>query len=333
MSSALRRYANLNARIRARLARLPGRRHLETLAAYPDESSLRRELAAFGATAELDAVLATFDVVLGLLDGTARDVVESYRARYECENLKLLLRAVELRTPYDELRPLLYAVGDLGPGDKAQELLGASTLVDAVSLLPPVPFGLLLRRHVRSAGAAGTERFRLESVAEREVYERLWEKVSRLDTRDRESAVRILGTKLDCVNLGRAARLRVYHALAPEEVLLYAIRGGRFLGSAERAVLAEVPPGRWSAALAHTPYRFVLGEAETPPALELSLERLLARETCRELSRNPFCIGIPLAYLILEETLTADLRRLCEGKHFGWSESRILEGVATERGR
>ena len=332
MSSALRRYAHLKARVRARLARLPGRRHLETLAAYPDELSLRRELAAFGATTDLGAVLAAFDVVLSLLEGAARDVVESYRARYECENLKLLLRAVELRAPYDEIRPLLYAVGDLGPGDKAQELLMAQTLVDAVSFLPPLPFGLVLRGHIRAAGASGAERFRLEAVAEREVYERLWESVGRLDRGDRESATRVLGTKLDCVNLGRSARLRVYHGLAPEEVLLYAIRGGRFLGFAERAVLAEVPPARWSAALAHTPYRAVLAEAETPPALELSLERLLAREVSRELSRNPFRLGIPLAYLILEETLAADLRRLCEGKHFGWSESRILEGVVTERG-
>lgn len=332
MASALRRYAYGQARIRAKLSRLLTRQQLEVFAAYPDESLLSRELAALGWEDPAAAVLSRFGEVLDMLAGQPRDVVLAYRARYECENLGVLLRALERGVGYAEIAALLHPVGALAPGPRAEELLEARSLADAVSRLDAKPFGEVLRRHVRAAGAQPLERFRLELVAERVVYEDVWAAVQGLEPGDRRFAERVVGVKLDCVNLVRTARLRTHHGLAPEEVLAYAIRGGLHLGAAQRAVLAHEPLEAWPALFASTPYGVALAAAGSPPQLEAELARVLARAAERVLGASPFQLGLMLAYLVLVELQAADLRRLLEGKRLQRPEEWLGAGLVTRRG-
>jgi vacuolar-type H+-ATPase subunit C/Vma6 len=331
MASALRRYAYAQARVRARLAGLLTRTQLELLASYPDEPSLRAELAAAGRSADGRDLFRSYEGVLDMLEGPPRALVERLRDRYAAENLKLLLRARERGLAWPDVERLLLPEPVLGAGRTAQEMLEAPSLRDALERLPAEPFGEALRRHAEAAARTGPERFRLELVADREVYERLWGALLALAPSDRPSAERLLGTKLDCVNLSRAARMRVQHELAPEEVLVYAVRGGRFLGALERATLGHEPVERWSSALAHTPYARALVDAPVPPRLERGLAPLVAREARRTLRGSPFHVGVPLAFLLLAETELADLRLVVEGRRFGWSETRILEQLATGR--
>jgi len=335
VASALRRYAYAQARVRARLSRLLTRQQLDTLAVYPDASSLRRELDALGWGQPAAAVLQAFAEALGMLEGGPREVVAAYRARYECENLGVLLRALERGLPYAEVAALLLPVGALGPGRRAEELLEASSLADAVSRLDPAPFGDALRRQVRAAGARGQslDRFRLELVAEREVYEAVWGRIQALDPRDRRSAAAVLGVKLDCVNLVRAARLRLHHRLSPEEVLAYAIRGGLHLDAARRAVLAHEPIESWPALLASTPYGVALSSADASQRLEPELGRTLALAAGRALCGSPFQIGLVLAHLVLVELQAGDLQRLVEGKRLRRPEDWLRSGLVTRRDR
>lgn len=327
-ASSLRRYAYVQARLRARMARLLTRRELEMLAAHPDEDAVRSELAAAGRGPEPAAAVGAFDAVLAMLDGPPAEVVRRYRERYDAENLKLLLRARERGLGWNEVEPQLLPVPALGPGRTARDVLEAPSLADALAHLPPAPFGEPLRAHLRAAGGRAPERIHLELLAEREVYDRLWDAVLVLPPADRRAAVRVLGTRLDVVQLVRAARLRVHQGRSAEEILVYALRGGRALGSAERAVLAHEPPERWAAALSRTPYFRALEDAPSPARLERALAPLVAREARAALRGSPFHIGVPLAYLVLVEAESADLRALCAGKRFGWTEARIAEHFA-----
>jgi vacuolar-type H+-ATPase subunit C/Vma6 len=331
MASALRRYAYAQARIRARLAGLLTHPQLELLASYPDEVSLRAELAAAGRSVDGDDLFRSYESVLAMLEGPPRELVARLRDRYAAENLKLLLRARERGLAWPAVERLLLPEPLLGAGRRAQEMLEAPSLRDALERLPAGTLGEALRRHAEAAAPHRPERFRLELVADREVYERLWDALLALAPADRLAAERLLGTKLDCVNLSRAARMRVEHGLAPEEMLIFTVRGGRFLGAPERAALAHEPVERWSAALAHTPYARALADAPVPPRLERGLARLVAREARRALRGSPFHVGVPLAFLLLAETELDDLRLVFEGRRFGWSEARILEQLATER--
>jgi vacuolar-type H+-ATPase subunit C/Vma6 len=334
VASALARYAYGQARVRARIARLLNRQQLETLAGYPDEPSLRRELAALGFERPADAVLAAIDAVQAMLEGAPRDVVIAYRARFECEGLKLVLRAIERGLSWAEVEPLMPARG-LDLGRRAPELLEAGSLADAVMRLDRIPFGDALRRHVRAAQAQSQplERFRLELVAEREAYEGIWRAAGALGADDRRAARRVLGVEIDAANLVRALRMRLHHALSPEEVLAYSIHGGLHLDAGKRAVLAHEPVESWASHLASTPYGDALAAAGATPELEHELRRVRARAAERALSGSPFQIGLMLAYLVLVELQGTDLQRILEGTRLRRSEDWLRAGLASQRGR
>jgi len=328
---AVQRYAYTQARIRARLARLVTRHQLDELAASSPEAA-HQELARLGWEDPDAATLGAFAQVLEMLEGNPREVVVRYRARYECENLKILLRAVQRGAAWAEVAPLLHRVGALGPGPVAEEILAAPSLAEAVGRLDPHPFGRALRRPLEGVHAPAPDRVRLEALAEREVYEASWSALEALDATDRSRAVPLLGVKLDCVNLLRALRLRRAHGFAAEEVVAYAIRGGRHLGARERAVLAHEPIESWASQLAATPYGPALASAGAPWKLEWELARVLEAAARCELARSPFSLGLVLAYLILLELLAADARRVAEGKRLGRAASWVHAGLVTGRG-
>lgn len=329
MAGSLRRYAYAQARIRARLARLLTRHQLELLAEYADANALRAELAALGHPERDETVLAGFADVLDMLEGPAREVVARYRDRYEAENLKALLRGVERRAPPAEVLPLLHAVGALAEPETARRVLEAGALVEAVDRLPAQPFGALLQRHVEATRPRPPERVRLEALAEREAWERAWRATDALDRSDRRSARRVLGIRIDALNVMRALRLRA-HGLAPEELAANAIRAGRHLGRAEREALAHEPVEEWPARLARTPLAGALSAGE-PHRVERALAALVGRAALRELRAAPFSIGLPLAWLVLLELQASDLRRVLEGHRLGRPPEWIASGLAVER--
>jgi hypothetical protein len=141
----------------------------------------------------------------------------------------------------------------------------------------------------------------------------------------------VLGTQLDAANLMRSARLREGHGFPSDEVLALAIRGGRWLGAAERRALAYEPVEQWAAHLGGTPYADALAGVASLVELQLALARRLAREANHGLAGTPFELGFFLGYLALAELQAMDLRRLLEGKRMGRPESWLRAGLVAAR--
>jgi vacuolar-type H+-ATPase subunit C/Vma6 len=306
------------------------RRELERLASLPDQASLERELSAAGWSDPDERPRAALGWALDLLDGPPRELLARYQARHACQNLKLLLRAVERGIPWEEVSPRLSPGVALGPGRAARDVLEARSLGQAIERLEEEPFGDVLRRFARAERGREPDRFRLETVAEREVYERLWAALDALDPADRRGAARLIGLKLDCVNLLRTLRLRHYRGLAPEEIVAYGVKGGLHLGPAQRVALAHEPLESWPSRLAATPYA-ACAASGSPASLELALARLLAGAAERELAGSPFQLGLVLAFVLLLELQARDVRRLLEGRRFGMAAERVVAGFVTRR--
>jgi vacuolar-type H+-ATPase subunit C/Vma6 len=328
MATALREYAFAQARVRARLGRLASRRALETLAAVPDQEGVLRELEARGRPDLGESVIRAFDDVLAMLAAAPGEVVARYRDRHEWENVAVLLRGAERGLPASEVLPLLQPVGVLGTTPVGRAVAEAGSLAEAVARLPAQPYGELLRRVAAAAPRGAVERFRLEAVAEREAWERIWA-VASLGAARRRSAARVIGTKLDCVSLLRFLRLRTEHGLGPEEILALAIRAGHRLGRRERALLAHQPPSEWSSRLARTPYARALEPWGDAAAVEAGLSRVVRAAARRELAGSPFRIGLFLAYLVLLELQASDLRRVLEGRRLGRSAEWVCSGFVS----
>jgi len=329
MASALRRYAFAQARVRARLARRIGRRALEGLAAAPDDAGVLRELEARGSPERAESVKRAFDEAVAMLAAGPAEVVARYRDRHEWENVAVLLRAAERGRPADEVLPLLRPVGELGTTPAGRAVAEAGSLALALARLPAEPYGDLLRRVAAAAPRGAPDRFRLELVAEREAWERIWRAVAALGPGERPSAERVVGTKLDCVQLLRFLRLRTEQGLAPPELLALAIRAGHRIGRRERALLAHEPPAEWPRGLAHTPYADALEAFDDPTAVEAALSRVVLAAAKRELAGSPFRIGLVLAYLVLLEIQAGDLGRVLEGRRLGRSSEWICSGLVS----
>lgn len=317
MSGALRRYAALQARVRAWSAALLDRRHLEMLAGYPDAEALERELAALGWGERSAPLRRAFERILKALEGPPHTLVALYRRRYEVESLKALLRAAELGLPFEAARAHLARAGAWPEETEARALLEAPSLAAAVERLAPEPFGEALRRHLRAHGRDAASRLHLECVAERDVWDAVWAAVERLDRGDRPGARALLGAKLDAVKLVRALRLRE-RELTPEERDLLLPRGGAHLAAPRaHAALAREAPERWPAHLERTPYARPFAEAEDPAALERRLEETVARAARRALAGPPFRIALPLGYLLLLEVQASAIEQVAAARRFG----------------
>src|SRR5512134_2575544 len=128
MAASVRDYALAQARVRARLGRMVGRRSLEALAGAPDEAAVLRELEALGRPDSRESVLNAFDDVIAMLAPAPGEVVARYRDRHEWENVAVLLRGAERGLPADEVLPLLQPVGELGTTPAGRAVAEAGSL-------------------------------------------------------------------------------------------------------------------------------------------------------------------------------------------------------------
>jgi hypothetical protein len=78
---------------------------------------------------------------------------------------------------------------------------------------------------------------------------------------------------------------------------------------------------------ARAPFAQALAAWADPPAVERELARAVARIARAELAGTPFRIGLLLAYLVLLEIQTADVRRVVEGMRLDRPREWILAGL------
>lgn len=342
MTGDLQRYAAANARVRALLATLLGRAGLETLYGYPTREAIfdvllrTRYATVMLGESRCDSVVLKrlVDVgktVLGMLAGAEAAFVKQYLLRHEVENLKLIIRAVHRGSAWDQIATHvlgLHAIGTIEP----QTLAGARDLDELVARLAGTPYHPPLAEALARVDEAGP--FALEVALELDYYGRLWDATNGLRAADAAWARSLLGILFDIVNLGWIVRYRDAVGLAPEEILSYTLRQGRWLTPALRRALAESGEDAWDGVLAGTPYAAFFAQAAAPHRFEAAstgLWRLLAGEVQRALRVYPFHIGVPLGFLLAQEIEIRDLQVLLAAKSLGCAAEEVLEHVATVR--
>jgi len=163
-----------------------------------------------------------------------------------------------------------------------------------------------------------TERnlFPLEVALDLDYHRWLWQSINQLTGIDHEQTLRVVGTVLDVNNLLWAIRYRVYHHLSEQEIINYTLPFGYQVRDEDiRAIAAGANIAQ---VVGH-----IYPNVEFPPlvsgggalsALELSLRRHVVK-TCRAAFIGyPFHVGIPAAYLLLNEHEIRDLTVLIEAK-------------------
>jgi vacuolar-type H+-ATPase subunit C/Vma6 len=241
---------------------------------------------------------------------------------YEVDNLKATLRGIETGASWDQVRHLLWPMAKhtaLTAAD-VESMVQSRDMARAIERIRHIPYYDTLV-HALERYHAEKNLFPLEVALDLDYRRTLWQSVDQLKGLDHEQAMGIVGTVLDVDNLLWAIRYRVYHHLSEQEIINYTLPFGyRVRDEDIRAIAA-------GADIAQVVKRIYPGAdglgqlAEQPStglaALELSLGRHIVN-TCRAALRGyPFHIGVPVAYLLLNEHEIRDLTVLIEAKASG----------------
>ncbi len=247
---------------------------------------------------------------------SARQLLSQFHRRFEVDNLKAVLRGIVTGAPWDRVR---YVVFPLGPTTvvPAQAMVEAGSVGAAVEQLRGTPYYDTLS-HAMERYNSEQSLFPLEVALDLDYWRKLWGDVNQLPTRDRTQALRIVGSLLDMNNLMWAIRYREYHHLSEEEIINYTLPFGYQVRDDDiRAIAAGVDIAQ---VVGHIypdleDVEALLREPRAGlPKLELELQRRLGAR-CREAFVGyPFHVGVPLAYVVLNELEIQDLTVLIEAK-------------------
>ncbi len=254
--------------------------------------------------------------VIGMLSGPARALLTQLYRIFEVDNLKAVLRGIATGASWDQVRYVLFPLGSFAV-IPAQEMVEAESISAAVDLLRGTPYYGTLA-HALERYTAEQSLFPLEVALDLDYWRTLWSDISRLSGRDREAAMRVVGSWLDATNLMWAIRYRVYHHLSEEEIINYTLPYGYRVRDADVRAIAAGADVAQVVARAYPDLGNVEPLIQEPrrglPELEILLQRRLVRQCHSAFLGYPFHVGIPAAYVLLNELEIQDLTVLIEAK-------------------
>jgi V/A-type H+-transporting ATPase subunit C len=273
--------------------------------------------------------------VIRLVPQHARALLGQLYRRFEVDNLKAVLRGVATGASWEEVRYVLFPVGSFSILP-VQAMMEAGSVAAAVERLRGTLYYRTLE-HAMKRYSAEQNLFPLEVALDLDYWRELWDDVGRFSKRERVQALRIVGSLVDVNNLMWAVRYRVYHHLSEEEIINYTLPFGHKVQDAHIRAIAA------GADIAHivaqvfpdlTGVEALLREPRSGlPELELRLQRYLAEQCRAAFIGYPFHVGIPLAYVVLNELEIQDLTVLIEAKALEIPaerfEPRLLMGCAS----
>ncbi|HHX65302.1 MAG TPA: V-type ATPase subunit [Chloroflexi bacterium] len=269
--------------------------------------------------------------VMTFVDGPPRQLFLVWWQHFELENLKALFRGLDQNMEPEQIRRLLIPLGGYStlPWQALLNERSVRGLIDRLAnthYINPLRAAYPLYQRERSL-------FALEVAMDIRYYRDLARAIEALGGSDREQARRVIGTRLDMLNILWAFRYRLYHELSVEEIVNYTlwhtIRTDAdlvreiALGAEPAYILQRVWGGRAFDAEDLADLR--ADDARMLPRLEMLLERYWWQLARRESSGYPFTLGALLGYVVLQEIEVLDLITLLEAKIMGWPPERTAE--------
>jgi vacuolar-type H+-ATPase subunit C/Vma6 len=263
------------------------------------------------------------ELVAHLTGGGAR-LLDWMVARFQVENLKILVRGLATRTPLDLLQSHLVSLPkELGLNVRA--LATAGSLDEFIRLLPVGPLRESLEEAAGSYGGQ-TKPFFLEAALDRGYFRELLARVDRLAGEDKEVIQAMVFQEVDIFHLMLVTRGRFHYGLPPALLLPLHLDGTRISRARFTAMLGE-PDLR---AAAHRAVGHALdslppepkGMSEAPSVVDPAMLEALAWKRFLHLANSAFRrshigLGTVVGYVGIRRAEVANLITLSEGIRTG----------------
>jgi V/A-type H+-transporting ATPase subunit C len=334
LSSGVFGYAAINARVRAMIANLLGPQDWAELINAPDYASLlgtlrrsvygpyltrvdERDLTPRRAVYQIKSQMAdVFTIILRAAPDQTCPVLTQMFRDFEVDNLKAVLRGIISGASWDQVRHVLFPLGQLGT-IPAQAMVETGNITAAIELLKGTAYYPTLS-HAMQRYNVEQSLFPLEVALDLNFWRTIWEDILRLPKDDKNHAQKIIGAILDMNNLMWAIRFRVYYHLSEEEIINYTLPFGyRVRDEDIRAIAAGADiPQVVSRVYPNLPdiSVYLMEPRRGLPQMETLLQKEVYEECRKALVGYPFHIGVPLAFLVMKEMEVQDLTVLVEAK-------------------
>ncbi len=257
----------------------------------------------------------------------ARSVLTTLWHHYEVDNIRVALRGVEAGATWDQVLHLLYPMPRYVEVtlERMEKMVRSGSVTGAVSVLRGTQYHSLLN-HALTRYEEERSLFPLEVALDLGYRRNLWDVVHSLGKQDREMALKTIGMVLDIDNLLWALRFRVYHHLSEVEIINYTLPMGYEVADDDVRLIARGGDSAQAVFRAYPELRESLRGMSFSTGEELGkLEQALLRSLiarCRQMFvGTPFHIGLPLAYVLLNEYEIRDVTLLIEAKAAGTPSS------------
>lgn len=362
MAGALKKYAFINAKLRARISKVLPEEQLHQMARASTLSEAVQMLqgsdfapveAVYSQTgdiklAELELVRKEVRLYLELesmVEGEVAGLVRALATRFEVETLKNALRLwfdskVRGRSIEEALGYLLRE--RIHHNLHLEQVVNAGNLSEAAAVLQHTPYASILEEKASRVLDSGTL-FPVEIDLDRYFYRQLIEAVNALEPRDRQVARRMIGVEIDMENISWLIRFKTFYNLPLSQVLDYSIPWGLNLS---RELIADSyqseHPDEVLQAMVRKRYpqlAALLGSKEQHAErtlraqfsrlvlIERILEQIMLLEVRRILAGYPFTIGIVLAYFVIKANESKKIMTILNAKFYNWPEDRIMAAI------
>ena len=279
--------------------------------------------------ARLNADLALrFARVIDLVPEADRPLIVILKQLYEVDNLKTILRGLEMGESIEKMETFLFPLGRAASLD-SEQLVRVESVTDLVITVQGTPYGNAMR-HALGRYEDEHRLFPLEVALDLDYYRRLWQAIQQLAGTSRKWAELLIGTWYDLTNVLWALRYRYFHKLSLAEIINYTLPYGY---RSNDTVIRAIAEGEDVTPLLRRVWGPEVPEVNTYqdgwlPKLEAWLHRYLARLARTALLGYPFHLGVVLAYIILKRYEVQDLMVLAEAKMAGLRPAQYHDYMA-----
>ncbi len=259
-------------------------------------------------------------VLVHFLPRGSRELVRWYNRRFEIENLKTVLRAVQYQL--ERSRALASLIPLRSAGWRWETLLDSGSVGAVVDQIRESPYARPLE-HAMERYQQEQRLFYLEIAIDLFYFQKLVRLIESQTGREAADARRFLGRWIATQNFLWAYRYRIYGRMTPEEIINYTLHRAFAAGlDTVRRVALGSPLTAEGERLG---FRLSPGltEIEALTEIELLAERERFRDATAAFARQLFHLGGSLAYLWLLEGEVRDLTVIVEGKTIGLGGAEI----------
>ena len=332
--SSVSAYANVHTRIRGMIGNLLSEETIARLSASPDLSTLITKLdeSSYGpyltdsqevnkssrrAAYEIRKKLThDYSIIIKHGPSFARPLLIQLFKLYEVDNLKAVLRGIEVGENWEKIRYTLFPIENY-PTLPFEQMVQQGTVDSAITLLHNTEYEADLKLSL-SRYHEEKSLFPVEVAIDLNYWHTLWDQIDSLPHEDEKIARKLIGLMVDKNNLTWAARYRYYYHFSESEIIDYTLPFGyKVCDDDIRAIAMDRNPYQLLADIYPAISQEGTLDAKSTSKWQLN-ETLFMRliySTCKKVfSNGAFTIGLPLAYLLVLEMEIQDLTLLFEAK-------------------